>query len=91
MSEQNQMPLLNIQNLSIKFGRKTVVNDLSLSIAPGERLAIVGESGSGKTLTGLSLIGLLPEAAEVSGKSSSAIKTSIRLKLTKALHTTSSA
>lgn len=68
MSEQNQMPLLNIQNLSIKFGRKTVVNDLSLSIAPGERLAIVGESGSGKTLTGLSLIGLLPEAAEVSGK-----------------------
>ncbi len=68
MSDQNQMPLLNIQNLSIKFGRKTVVNDLSLSIAPGERLAIVGESGSGKTLTGLSLIGLLPEAAEVSGK-----------------------
>ena len=68
MNQPNQMPLLNIQNLSIKFGRKTVVNDLSLSIAPGERLAIVGESGSGKTLTGLSLIGLLPEAAEVSGK-----------------------
>ena len=68
MKEHSQMPLLNIQNLSIKFGRKTVVNDLSLSIAPGERLAIVGESGSGKTLTGLSLIGLLPEAAEVSGK-----------------------
>ena len=68
MNEHSQMPLLNIQNLSIKFGRKTVVNDLSLSIAPGERLAIVGESGSGKTLTGLSLIGLLPEAAEVSGK-----------------------
>jgi microcin C transport system ATP-binding protein len=68
MNEHSQLPLLNIQNLSIKFGRKTVVNDLSLSIAPGERLAIVGESGSGKTLTGLSLIGLLPEAAEVSGK-----------------------
>ena len=68
MKEHSQMPLLNIQNLSIKFGRKTVVNDLSLSISPGERLAIVGESGSGKTLTGLSLIGLLPEAAEVSGK-----------------------
>jgi len=68
IKDHSQVPLLNIQNLSIKFGRKTVVNDLSLSIAPGERLAIVGESGSGKTLTGLSLIGLLPEAAEVSGK-----------------------
>ena len=45
MSVQNQAPLLNIQNLNIKFGRKTVVNDLSLSIAPGQRLAIVGESG----------------------------------------------
>jgi microcin C transport system ATP-binding protein len=68
MNENSQIPLLNIQNLNIKFGRKTVVSDLCLSIAPGERLAIVGESGSGKTLTGLSLIGLLPESAQVSGK-----------------------
>ena len=60
-------PVISIHNLSIRFGRKTVVNDFSLDIAEGERLAIVGESGSGKTLTGLSLIGLLPEAAEVSG------------------------
>ena len=60
-------PFINIRNLTIRFGRKTVVNDFSLDIAEGERLAIVGESGSGKTLTGLSLIGLLPEAAQVSG------------------------
>ncbi len=59
--------LISIQNLSVKFGRKTVVQDLSLQIAPGERLAIVGESGSGKTLTGLAMIGLLPELAQVSG------------------------
>jgi len=59
--------LINIKNLTIRFGRKTVVNDFSLDISEGERLAIVGESGSGKTLTGLSLIGLLPESAEVSG------------------------
>ena len=69
MSQLNHItPLLDIQHLTIKFGRKTVVNDLSLSLASGERLAIVGESGSGKTLSGLSLIGLLPEAAQVSGK-----------------------
>jgi len=60
-------PFINIQNLTIRFGRKTVVQDLTLEIAEGERLAIVGESGSGKTLTGLSLIGLLPESAQVSG------------------------
>ena len=59
--------LISIQNLSVKFGRKTVVQDLNLQIAPGERLAIVGESGSGKTLTGLAMIGLLPELAQVSG------------------------
>ena len=57
-------PVISIHNLSIRFGRKTVVNDFSLDIAEGERLAIVGESGSGKTLTGLSLIGLLPERSE---------------------------
>ncbi|MEO0048629.1 MAG: hypothetical protein RLZZ410_1588 [Pseudomonadota bacterium] len=60
--------LINVENLTVKFGRKTVVKDLSIQIAQGERLAIVGESGSGKTLTGLSLIGLMPDAAEVSGK-----------------------
>ena len=60
-------PLISMQHLTIRFGRKTVVNDLTLDIAEGERLAIVGESGSGKTLTGLSAIGLLPEAAHIRG------------------------
>ncbi|MFM1806705.1 MAG: hypothetical protein RL212_964 [Pseudomonadota bacterium] len=66
---QTQEPtLINVENLTIKFGRKTVVQDFSIQIAQGERIAIVGESGSGKTLTGLSLIGLMPDSAEVSGK-----------------------
>ena len=59
--------LMDISNLTVRFGRKTVVDSLSLQIQAGERFAIVGESGSGKTLTGLSLMGLLPEAAKVSG------------------------
>ena len=61
----SQEILVDIQNLTIRFGRKVVVNDLSLQVAEGERIAIVGESGSGKTLTGLSLIGLLPEGGDV--------------------------
>ncbi|MFM8153636.1 MAG: ATP-binding cassette domain-containing protein, partial [Polynucleobacter victoriensis] len=63
----SQEMLVDIQNLTIRFGRKVVVNDLSLQVAEGERIAIVGESGSGKTLTGLSLIGLLPEGGDVTG------------------------
>jgi len=62
------MSLVEIKNLSIKFGDYTVVHDISLSIAPGQRVGVVGESGSGKSLTALSIIDLLPDAANVTGK-----------------------
>jgi peptide/nickel transport system ATP-binding protein len=44
------------------------VNDVSLRIAPGESLGLVGESGSGKTMLSLTLMGLLPRGARVSGE-----------------------
>ena len=62
------MSLLQVSDLSIDFGRKRVVDQFHLDIQPGERIAIVGESGSGKTLSGLSLMGLLPESATVHGQ-----------------------
>ncbi len=56
--------LLDIRGLSVSFltagGSVAVTRDVSFSIAPGERLGVVGESGCGKTVTGLSLLGLLP-------------------------------
>lgn len=60
----NAPPVLDIAGLKTVFrigGRPiAAVQDLDLSIAPGETLALVGESGSGKSVTSLSIMGLLP-------------------------------
>jgi len=55
-------PLLDVEDLHVAFGPKTVVEGASFSIAPGEKLALVGESGSGKTVTALALLRLLQDA-----------------------------
>ena len=53
-------PLLDIRDLSVAFGRREVVDQVSFSIEKGETLALVGESGSGKSVTALSILKLLP-------------------------------
>lgn len=60
-------PLLQVQDLSVAFAGKPVVQGLNFSIAPGERLALVGESGSGKTVTALALLRLL-DGARITGR-----------------------
>ena len=64
--------LLAVQHLHLELptddGMQPVVQDVSLTIAPGEALGLVGESGSGKTLTGRSLVRLLPTGARVTGE-----------------------
>ena len=63
--------LLELENLTIEFpsarGPVAAVREISLSLAPGETLALVGESGSGKSVTALSIMGLLPPQARLSG------------------------
>jgi peptide/nickel transport system ATP-binding protein len=44
------------------------VRDLTLRVAPGERIGLVGESGCGKTTTILAAMGLLPSSATVGGE-----------------------
>ena len=67
------MPLLEIKNLSVTFpsrkGDFIAVDDVSLSVEPGEILGIVGESGAGKSTVGNAVISLLETPGYMSGGS----------------------
>jgi peptide/nickel transport system ATP-binding protein len=66
-------PLLAVRDLSIAFrgpqGEVQATRGIDFSLQPGERVGIVGESGCGKTVTGLSILGLLPaRSSRVTGR-----------------------
>ena len=59
------MSLLKIQNLSVRFPNGVAaVDNISFDIGENEIVGIVGESGSGKTITGYSIMRILPKEAE---------------------------
>ena len=58
----SQHKLLEVEHLSVRFGLSIVVNDISFSIAQGEKFGLVGESGSGKSITALSVLRLVDSA-----------------------------
>ena len=63
-------PLLEIRDLRVDFpevGDGPAIDGMDLTINRGEIVALVGESGSGKSLTALTMMGLLPPGAQVSG------------------------
>ena len=67
-SEAKPSPLLRVEDLSIGFGGREAVEDISFEIAAGETLGLVGESGSGKSATSLALMRLLPPEAQITGR-----------------------
>ncbi|WP_198598309.1 ABC transporter ATP-binding protein [Mangrovicella endophytica] len=65
-------PLLSVRSLAVALSRpdgamRPILSDIDFDLAAGETLGLVGESGSGKSLLALTLIGLLPSNAAVSG------------------------
>ena len=59
--------VLSVRDLVIRIAGVNVVDGVSLAAAEGKILAIVGESGCGKSLTALSILSLLPAAAQIVG------------------------
>jgi ABC-2 type transport system ATP-binding protein len=56
----NSAPLLEVTEVSKRFGRHAVLDHVSLTVSRGEIVAVVGENGSGKTTLLKIIVGLLP-------------------------------
>ncbi len=64
MSASSTTPLLSVRDLVVEFstrhGPVRAVDNISFDVYPNETVGIVGESGCGKTVTGLTLLQLIP-------------------------------
>lgn len=60
------MALIELRNVSKRFGRLVVLNDLTLNIPEGQSLVVIGASGTGKSVLLKHIVGLLkPDKGEV--------------------------
>ncbi|MDQ4133375.1 MAG: metal ABC transporter ATP-binding protein [Actinomycetota bacterium] len=57
------MPVLSVDAVSFSYGDETVLDNVSLDVAPGEFVALVGPNGSGKSTLLRVVLGLLPPAS----------------------------
>ncbi len=58
-SRSSETPIIAARQLTVRFGRQTILRDLQLEVPRGQTLAVIGESGCGKTVMLKSLIGLV--------------------------------
>lgn len=60
---QKQLPVLELQNVSLAYKKQPVLCDISLQAAPGDVIAVVGHNGAGKTTFSRALCGLHKETS----------------------------
>ena len=62
-------PLFGVENFRVSYSSESVwaVDDVTLSLQPGEKLGLVGESGCGKSTLGRAAMRLLPATARIEG------------------------
>ena len=56
---ESEQPLVEVNDLSVRFGAQTVLRNINLSIPRGQTVVLLGESGCGKTVLMKSIIGLV--------------------------------
>lgn len=59
------MTLLNVSELKLGYDGRTIVDNVSFSVADGDFLCIVGENGTGKTTLMKGILGLIPKQSGV--------------------------
>ncbi|MFD4501767.1 dipeptide/oligopeptide/nickel ABC transporter permease/ATP-binding protein [Streptomyces sp. NPDC058457] len=72
LPSQQGPPVLSVRDLTIGFADRhrgvNVVDGIGFEVHPAEVLGLVGESGCGKSLTALTIMGLQPKSARVTGR-----------------------
>lgn len=53
-------PILSVRGLTVRFGNRAIIQNLSFSVERGENLAIIGPNGAGKSVLLRALLNLLP-------------------------------
>jgi oligopeptide transport system ATP-binding protein len=59
------MPLLQLNDIHVQIGQTEILRGVTFSLDPGQTLGIVGESGCGKSMTGLTVMGMLPAGGRI--------------------------
>ncbi|WP_394650461.1 ATP-binding cassette domain-containing protein, partial [uncultured Deinococcus sp.] len=70
---------LTLRHLGVEYGDKAVLRDLTLDIAPGERVALVGASGGGKTTLLRALAGLTPHRGDLAIRTAAGTAARVRV------------
>jgi peptide/nickel transport system ATP-binding protein len=61
------VPVIEVDDLTVSFGRLKAAQDVSLAVKMGEVYAIVGESGCGKSTLAYSLLNIVPPPGQITG------------------------
>jgi branched-chain amino acid transport system ATP-binding protein len=75
----NATPVLDVRAISKRFGGVKAVNDVSLTVMPGEIVSLIGPNGAGKTTTFNLISGVLPPSGGqifLHGKDTAGLKSS---------------